>query len=161
MSSVINVSCETNCDEGLERLIDQCIQKALEAEHVGLDCEINVLITDDPGIKTINRDFREKDEATDVLSFPMFDLIAGQPPDSGQVDIDPETRLLPLGDIAISFERAESQALEFGHSVEREIGYLTVHSVLHLLGYDHMEEEDRAVMRRREEEIMEQLTLKR
>jgi len=123
-------------------------------------CEINVLITDDEGIHQINLDMRQVDRPTDVLSFPMFELEPGEHPD--EEDADPETGLIPLGDMVISLERATEQAGEFGHSVEREVCYLTVHSVLHLLGYDHMDEGPmKAQMRQREEAILGALGITR
>ena len=95
---------------------------------------------------------------TDVLSFPMFDLTAGEPPQDWQEYIDPGTGLCPLGDMCISLERAEAQAKEFGHSAKREVGYLTIHSMLHLLGYDHLDEgEQKRQMRGREEAIAAQI----
>ena len=103
---------------------------------------------------------REIDRATDVLSFPMFDLAPGEHP--GEEDADPDTGLVPLGDMCISLQRARAQAQEYGHSFEREVCYLCVHSVLHLLGYDHLDEgEMKRQMRTREEEIMKQLKLER
>ena len=136
------------------------VKAALAAEQVECDCEINILLTDDEGIREVNRDMREIDRATDVLSFPMFDLMPGEHPD--EMDADPDTGLVPLGDMCISVERARAQAGEYGHSFEREICYLSVHSVLHLLGYDHLDEgEMKRQMRAREEEIMSRLKLER
>ena len=133
---------------------------ALGAEGMALRCEINILLTDDEGIRQVNRTMREIDRATDVLSFPMFDLAPGEHP--GEEDADPDTGLVPLGDMCISLQRARAQALEYGHSFEREVCYLCVHSVLHLLGYDHLDEgEMKRQMREREEEIMKQLKLER
>ena len=135
---------------------------ALEAEHVNVPCEINVLVTDDAGIRAINRAMRNIDRETDVLSFPMFQFTPGQFPEDVQEDIDPQTGLLPLGDMAISLERARDQAKRFGNSLRRETGYLTIHSILHLLGYDHMDEgEMKRQMRTREEIIAGQLGLQR
>lgn len=134
--------------------IRNCIRKALEMENVAVPCEINVLITDDEGIRVINRTSRDIDRATDVLSFPMFELEAGNPPSDWEAYQDVATGLVPLGDMCISLERAKAQAEEFGHSLRREIGYLTIHSVLHLLGYDHLDEgEMKRQMRAREEAI--------
>ncbi len=147
-----------------EDLLKQCISKALDAEGVTAACEINVLITDDEGIHQINLEQREVDRPTDVLSFPMFEFTPGAFPEDVEDDLDPETGLLPLGDMVISYERCLAQAEEFGHSPERELGYLSVHSVLHLLGYDHMDGEDgpmKRQMRAREEEIMASLHLQR
>ena len=134
--------------------IRKCIQKTLEAEGVTARCEINVLITDDAGIRIINKESREIDKATDVLSFPMFQLEAGNPPSDWSEYQDPGSGLVPLGDMCISLQRAMAQAEEFGHSVRREVGYLTIHSILHLLGYDHLDEgEQKKQMRAREEAI--------
>ena len=134
--------------------IKKCIQETLNAEGVDVRCEINVLVTDDAGIQVINRESRQLDKPTDVLSFPMFDLEAGNPPEDWTPYLDPDTGLVPLGDMCISLERAVAQAQEFGHSVRREVGYLTIHSMLHLLGYDHLDEGPmKKQMRGREEAI--------
>ena len=114
--------------------IKRCIRGALEQEGVTVPCEINVLLTDNRGIREINRDLRDVDRETDVLSFPMFEFTPGEFPEDVSDLLDPGSSLLPLGDMALSVEKIKSQAEEFGHSQEREIGYLTVHSVLHLLG---------------------------
>ena len=144
----------------LKRRLRHTVNTALAAEGVTLRCEINILLTDDEGIREVNRTMREIDRATDVLSFPMFDLAPGEHP--GEEDADPDTGLVPLGDMCISLERAKAQAAEYGHSFEREVCYLSVHSVLHLLGYDHLDEgEMKRQMRAREEEIMKQLKLER
>lgn len=138
----------------ISNIIRKCIQQTLRAEGVSARCEINVLVTDDQGIQTINRESRHIDRPTDVLSFPMFQLEAGNPPEDWSEYEDPETGLVPLGDMCISLERAMAQAQEFGHSVRREVGYLTIHSMLHLLGYDHLDEgEQKRQMRAREEAI--------
>ena len=134
--------------------IRKCIQATLDAEGVDVRCEINVLVTDDAGIRVINRESRNLDKPTDVLSFPMFQLEAGNAPEDWAEYQDPATGLVPLGDMCISLERAVAQAAEFGHSVRREVGYLTIHSMLHLLGYDHLDEgEQKRQMRGREEAI--------
>lgn len=135
-------------------IIIKCIEATLMSEGVTVPCEINVLVTNNQGIRVINAASRNIDSATDVLSFPMFDLTAGEPPADWSEYLDPETELCPLGDMAISLERASSQAKEFGHSLSREVGYLTIHSMLHLLGYDHLDEgPQKAQMRSREEAI--------
>lgn len=135
-------------------VIKHCIESVLSAEGVSVPCELNILITDDQGIRQINAATRNIDKATDVLSFPMFELVPGQLPDNWSEYMDPETNRCPLGDMALSLERAMHQADEFGHSSRREVGYLTIHSMLHLLGYDHMDEgPQKAQMRKREEEI--------
>jgi probable rRNA maturation factor len=135
-------------------IIRKCIEATLEAEKITVPCEINILVTNDQGIQAINNASRNIDKPTDVLSFPMFELTAGQPPQDWDAYIDPDTGLCPLGDMCISLERACAQAKEFGHSQKREVGYLTIHSMLHLLGYDHLDEgPQKAQMRAREEAI--------
>ena len=135
-------------------IIRRCIEKTLAAEGVNVPCEINVLVTNDRGIRAINKASRGLDKPTDVLSFPMFQLEAGVLPENWDEYLDPETGMCPLGDMAISLERAIAQAKEFGHSTRREVGYLTIHSMLHLLGYDHLDEGvQKAQMRAREEAV--------
>ena len=156
----IMLEAEVDVPEGTEDLLRRVISAALAAEGVDLPCEINVLLTDDEGIHQVNREMRQVDRPTDVLSFPMFDLKPGEKPEAG--DEDPESGLVPLGDMCISLERAAAQAAEFGHSVERELSYLTVHSVLHLLGYDHMDEGPmKRQMRVHEEFILDKLGITR
>lgn len=141
-------------------LVRKAIRTALSAEGVTAPCEVDVLLTDDAGIRRINREMRNVDAATDVLSFPEFDLRPGQAP--AAEDADPGTGLIPLGDMVISLERVAAQALEYGHSGRRELCYLAVHSVLHLLGYDHLDEgPQKKQMRAREEAIMAALELPR
>ena len=135
-------------------IIQKCVEATLRAEGVSVPCEINVFVTNDAGIQAINKASRNLDKPTDVLSFPMFQLEPGQLPVEWDEYLDPETEMCPLGDMAISLERAVAQAKEFGHSVRREVGYLTIHSMLHLLGYDHLDEGAmKAQMRQREESI--------
>ena len=156
----ILISVPEDAPREAEGQVRAAILAALDAEGVGVPCEINVLLTGDEGIHQINLDMRGVDASTDVLSFPMFDLKPGDKP-SGD-DADPATGLVPLGDMCLSLERAAAQAEEFGHSVERELSYLAVHSALHLLGYDHLDEgPQKAQMRAREECIMRGLGLER
>jgi probable rRNA maturation factor len=134
--------------------IRRCIQATLDAEGIDIPCEINVLVTNDQGIHEINKATREVDRPTDVLSFPMFQLEPGNPPSDWSDYLDLDTGRCPLGDMCISLERAIAQAKEFGHSSKREVGYLTIHSMLHLLGYDHLDEGPmKKQMRSREEAI--------
>ena len=141
-------------------LIRKVIRTALAAEGVDFPCEVDVLLTNDSGIHAINREMRQVDRPTDVLSFPEFDLTPGQLP--GAEDADPGTGLVPLGDMVISMERVAAQAREYGHSNRRELSYLVVHSVLHLLGYDHLDEgPQKAQMRAREEAILGELGIGR
>ena len=141
-------------------LIRRTIRTALAAEGLTAPCEVDVLLTDDDGIHEINREMRQADRPTDVLSFPEFGLTPGQLP--GPEDADPGTGLIPLGDMVLSMERVSAQAKEYGHSKRRELSYLVTHSVLHLLGYDHLDEGPmKAQMRAREEAIMALLGLER
>lgn len=141
-------------------LIRRTIRTALAAEGLTAPCEVDVLLTDDDGIHEINRELRQVDRPTDVLSFPEFELTPGQLP--GPEDADPGTGLIPLGDMVLSLERVAAQAREYGHSKRRELSYLVTHSVLHLLGYDHLDEGPmKAQMRAREEAIMALLGLER
>lgn len=135
-------------------LIKKAVRLALEAEGVDVPCEISVMLTDDEGIRSVNSEFRGIDRATDVLSFPLNELTPGEfDPDGCERDMD--TGAVMLGDMMISVPRCAAQGEEFGHGYEREIMYLTVHSVLHLLGYDHVDEgEMKRQMRAREKEIM-------
>ena len=161
------ISIRFDTEDKLRRLpivvhIRKCIAAALQEERVGVPCEINVLVTDDEAIRVLNREARNIDSATDVLSFPAFQFEPGKLPADLTPYIDPETGLMPLGDMAISYEHAKRQAEEFGHSVKREVGYLTVHSIRHLLGYDHVDEgEMKRQMREKEEIIGAKLELER
>lgn len=135
-------------------LIKKAAGKALESEGIDVPCLISVMLTDDEGIRRVNSEFRGIDRATDVLSFPLNELEPGNfDPELCERDLDSGAVL--LGDMMISLPRCEAQGDEFGHGFEREIQYLTVHSVLHLLGYDHMDEgEQKRKMRAREKAIM-------
>lgn len=138
---------------GLKMLIRRAVCATLEYELYGNDCEISVTLTDNEGIHALNKQFRGIDSPTDVLSFPLVEY---EGTDEPPVDEDGNM----LGDIVISLERAEEQADEFGHSFEREVAFLCVHSMLHLLGYDHVNSEDEdKEMRRRQSEIMDRLGL--
>ena len=137
----------------LKRLIRESVLATLAYEGFGNPCAVLVTFTDNEGIRDLNRQYRNMDKPTDVLSFPLIDFAGGDEP---PVD-EPQAM---LGDIVLSLEQAAAQAEEFGHSFEREAAFLTVHSMLHLLGYDHVngEEEDRE-MRRRQREILEGMGL--
>ena len=156
----INLEAEVDFSDEHFDLLLRVICDALDAEGVEIPCEVNVLITNDEEIHAINLEQRDVDRPTDVLSFPMFDLQPGEKPEEDWAD--PDTELVPLGDMVISLERCAAQAEEFGHPLERELAYLAVHSVLHLLGYDHMDEGSmKAQMRAREEEILNNLGITR
>lgn len=145
-------------DDALQALIEQVIAKTLEYEQFAKPAEVSVLLVDDMQIREINGEFRQLDKPTDVLSFPMLDFSGGRAIDSVG---DSYLGTVVLGDIVVSLERAHAQAEEYGHSFQREIGFLVCHSVLHLLGYDHETEEERAVMRQKEESVLELLGLTR
>ena len=135
-------------------LVRKAVGRALDAEGIAVPCVVSVMLTDDEGIRTVNKEFRNVDSATDVLSFPLNELSPGRfDPDACERDLDSGAVL--LGDMMISLKRCEKQGEEFGHGFGREIQYLTVHSVLHLLGYDHIDEgEMKKQMRAREKAIM-------
>ena len=136
----------------IKMLIRRAVIATLEYEGFAPDAEVSLTFTDNEGIRALNRDFRQIDKPTDVLSFPLTDYAGTALP----ID-EPE---LSLGDIVISLERANEQAEEFGHSFEREVAFLTVHSMLHLLGYDHVNsDEEDAEMRRRQREVLESMGL--
>lgn len=135
-------------------LIKKAAAMALAAEAVDSPCIISVMLTDDDGIHYVNREFRGVDRPTDVLSFPQNELIPGRF-DAAGCERDMDSGAVLLGDMMISVPRCQAQGLEYGHGYRRELMYLTVHSVLHLLGYDHVDEgEMKAQMRAREKAIM-------
>ena len=142
----------------LKRLIRKTVKAALFYEQFAFPTEVSVTFTDNTGIRTLNREHRELDRETDVLSFPVVNLLDGS--DCDEAGDYYEGRLI-LGDVVLCAERAQQQAEEFGHSIEREMGYLTCHSVLHLIGYDHEDESERETMRQKEEAVMELVNLKR
>ena len=136
---------------GIRMLVRRCCNAVLQLEKFEGPAEISVTFTDNKGIKELNKQYRNKDIETDVLSFPMGE--------NGVYDTDMETGAKILGDVVISMEKARDQAELFGHSLQREVGYLSAHSFLQLLGYDHMENLEKVRMREKEELIMEQLGL--
>lgn len=138
---------------GLRMLVRRACIAVLREEKFEGNAEVCVTFVDNEEIHRLNKEFREKDFATDVLSFPLGE--------NGIYDVNPDTGAKQLGDVVISLERAEEQAAEFGHSLQREVCYLTVHSMLHLLGYDHMEPDEKAVMRKKEESVMSLIGLTR
>lgn len=139
---------------GVRLLMRRCCHAVLELENFEGSAEVDISIVDNAQIQEINREHRHIDAVTDVLSFPLGE--------NGKYDIDPETGAKMLGDIVLSIQRAVVQAEQYGHSLQREIGYLTVHSMLHLLGYDHVDGGLEAVrMREREEAVMSSVGLPR
>ena len=136
---------------GLRMLIRRACIAVLRNEKFKGCAEVSVTFVNNEDIKKLNAKFRDKDVETDVLSFPMGE--------NGEYDINHATGAKILGDVVLSMEKAQEQAQTFGHSFEREVCYLTVHSMLHLLGYDHMVDEEKAVMRVKEEAVMSQIGL--
>ncbi|MBP5240183.1 MAG: rRNA maturation RNase YbeY [Oscillospiraceae bacterium] len=135
-------------------LVRKAAEAALLAEGITVPCLVSVMLTDEEGIRQVNREFRGVDRATDVLSFPLNELTPGAF-DPELCEYDPDAGVLMLGDMMISLPACEKQGEEFGHGFDREIRYLTVHSILHLLGYDHLDEgEQKCRMRAREKAIM-------
>lgn len=146
-------------ERDLEKIIKQAVKTTLSHFGVPYPALVSVVLTGNPHIHELNRESRGVDSPTDVLSFPMLEYET-----PGEVEATPmdfEGKYLLLGDIVISVERAAEQAEEYGHSLRREVGFLTVHSMLHLLGFDHMEEEEGDIMRAKEKEILEEMRLPR
>lgn len=147
-----------------KKLIETVILASLDVEECPYETEIEVILTNSDNIREINAQQRNIDAPTDVLSFPMAFFEA--PSDFSDIEMQsdcfhPETGELLLGDIIINVDRVVSQAQEYGHSQERELGFLVAHSMLHLCGYDHMEEEERSLMEQRQKIIMEKVKLRR
>lgn len=150
-------------DFDYETLIKKVIEACMDYEDCPYETEVSILLTDDNAIQEINKEYRDMDAPTDVLSFPVTDFeipgdfsnIEEEHPDS----FHPETGELLLGDIVISVERAIKQAAEYGHSIEREIAFLTAHSMFHLFGYDHIEDEERRIMEDKQREVLDKLAI--
>lgn len=146
-------------------LISRVIEECLDYEECPYETEISILLTDDNEIREINKQFRGMDKPTDVLSFPAIEYeLAGDfsdlEKDLGEY-FNPETGELLLGDIVISVDRAIEQAENYGHSIAREIAFLTAHSMFHLMGYDHMSDEERIAMEKKQEEVLDRLEIYR
>ncbi|MFZ5596852.1 MAG: rRNA maturation RNase YbeY [Bacillota bacterium] len=144
---ISNMQEEVPFDGDLEALVEKVALEVLRSEGRGDGVEVSVLLTGDDYIRELNRDYRGMDRATDVLSFSQHE--GEQMPDPGGEDL--------LGDVVISLQTARRQGEEFGHGLHREVSYLTAHGILHLLGYDHEDEEGRAVMREKEEAVLSAL----
>lgn len=150
----IKVLWEVEQEKNIEVLINTVVKKALEMQQVTADVELSIVITDNNSIRKINKEFRDKDMPTDVLSFPGY-----EPEEIEEVKKSEE--LMVIGDIIISKEKVVEQAKEYENTFEREFAYLLVHGILHLLGYDHMEESEKIIMRENEEKILSELNLSR
>ena len=156
------ISVEKDLEENIKEIIDY----ALKEEQVLIPYEVSLIFVDNDAIREINSDTRGIDRATDVLSFPMLDYDEKKVFKECYLEhefsiIDLNEGNLVLGDIVLSLERAKEQSEEFGHSFIREVCFLVPHSILHLLGYDHMEDDDKVIMRAREEEILSKFNIER
>lgn len=165
MTILVENEAEREPDFDYEEVIKAVIKKTVETESCPYEIEVNVLLTGNDEIQEANRNFRDIDRPTDVLSFPMVDY--SSPSDFSSVNespecyLNPETDELVLGDIMISVDKVYEQAEEYGHSRKREFAFLIAHSMLHLLGYDHMEDEERVVMEAKQEAVLEALGITR
>ena len=150
-----NNQTEVKVPVGIRLLIRRCCQAVLTTENFEKDAEVSVSFVSNEEIKNLNKIYRDKDSVTDVLSFPLTS-------EDGTQEFNPETGAVQLGDVVISLETAVKQAQNYGHSLEREVGFLTVHSMLHLLGYDHETSLlDQRIMREKEESVLEKLGISR
>ena len=160
MTITIDYEAEKKLEISWEKIIRDIIEEALNYEECPYEAEINVLLTDNREIQVMNREYRQIDRPTDVLSFPMIEY---ETPSDFFFFFDdfcdcfnPESGELMLGDIILSVNKIEEQAQAYGHSMERELAFLVAHSMLHLCGYDHMEEEERLIMEKKQEEILQE-----
>ena len=165
MTLNIEYETEIKLEIDYETIISKVVDMAMDTEDCPYEAELNVILTDNEEIKNINKSYREVDAPTDVLSFPMVDYET--PADFSHLEdnsddyFNPETGELLLGDIIVSVEKVTAQAQEYGHSKERELGFLIAHSMLQLFGYDHMEEEDRRIMEEKQRIILDKLGITR
>lgn len=165
MTLNIEYETEIKLDLNYENIITRVVEKSLDFEKCPYEVELNVILTDNNEIKEINRDYRNIDAATDVLSFPLIQY--EKPSDLTGLEeeaddyFNPETGELLLGDIIISVEKVIEQAKEYGHSNERELAFLTAHSMMHLFGYDHMEEDERTIMESKQKQVLDELQIYR
>lgn len=163
----VNIENEYGTIDGFEpsEIAEVVLKEGLKQHFCPYECEINIILTDNEGIRRVNSEFRDIDNPTDVLSFPMLDYEA--PCDFSMVSADdmtlfnPENKELMLGDIMISMEKVKSQAEEYGHSTKREFAFLIAHSLLHLLGYDHMEDNERIEMEELQEKLLTSVGISR
>ncbi len=165
MTSYVENETEITFPFDCREILESVMEEVLTSENCPYEAQVNLLITDNQGIQEYNRQFRDKDMPTDVLSFPMipfrveadFSVVEEEEADY----FDPDSGELILGDIIISAERVFQQAESFGHSPKREFAFLTAHSLLHLCGYDHMVPEEAAVMEKKQEAVLEKLGITR
>ncbi len=165
MTLFVENETKTKYNFDIEGLVRRLAEAVLDQEACPYEVQLNVLLTDDKGIRKYNRDYRGLDAETDVLSFPNLDFAV--PADFSEAEkseadyFDPDTGELVLGDVILSVDRIEKQAGEYGHGLKREFAFLVVHSLLHLCGYDHMEAEEAACMEARQEAVLESLGITR
>ena len=165
MNFFVENETEKNFPFDIEQVVELVAQKVLDMEDCPYEAQVNVLLTDNEGIREYNREYRGIDRETDVLSFPNLDF---EEPGQFSIDedreadyFDPDSGELILGDIIISVDKVEEQAHNYGHSTRREFAFLVAHSMLHLSGYDHMEEDEARVMEARQEEALKELGITR
>ena len=165
MTSYVENETEMTFPFDCREILESVMEEVLTSENCPYEAQVNLLITDNDGIQEYNRQFRDKDMPTDVLSFPMIPFRAEADfsvAEEAEADyFDPDSGELILGDIIISAERVFQQAESFGHSPKREFAFLTAHSLLHLCGYDHMVPEEAAVMEKKQEAVLEKLGITR
>ena len=165
MTSYVENETEIELTFDLQGVVNRIMDAVMEMEHCPYETTVNLLITDNAGIREYNKNYRDLDQETDVLSFPNIPFEhAGDfaPVESKEADFfDPESGELILGDIILSVDRVLSQAKDYGHSVLREFAFLTAHSMFHLCGYDHMEEQDAIVMEKKQEAVLTKLGITR
>lgn len=165
MQFFIENETEVNFDFDVEAVVKAVVEKVLDSEKCPYEAQVNVLLTDNEGIRRFNKEYRDIDRETDVLSFPNLDF---EEPGFYEIDedmeaayFDPESGELILGDIIISVDKVMEQAENYGHSRKREFAFLVAHSMLHLSGYDHMEPQEAAVMEAKQEAILAELNITR
>ena len=165
MTSYVENETDTKLPFDIQEILESIMDVVMEMEHCPYETTVNLLITDNAGIREYNKNYRDLDQETDVLSFPNIPFEhAGDfaPVESKEADFfDPESGELILGDIILSVDRVLSQAKDYGHSVLREFAFLTAHSMFHLCGYDHMEEQDAIVMEKKQEAVLTKLGITR
>lgn len=165
MTSYVENEVNAEFDFDIREILDAVMEQVLTMEKCPYEAQVNLLITDNQGIHEFNREYRQVDSPTDVLSFPMltfekeadFEMAEQREADC----FDPESGELLLGDIIISADKVKEQAKKYGHSEKREFAFLTAHSMLHLCGYDHMVEEEARIMEQKQEEVLEILGITR
>lgn len=163
MKIIFSDECGEDLGFDPEKTANDTVTAALSVEGFSLPAEVSVTLTHEEDVHELNKQYRGVDSTTDVLSFPLLTLTPGEDfsKHDFSMDLDPDTGNIPLGDIVLCLERIRSQAEEYGHSVRREYAFLICHSMLHLLGYDHMEEDERLLMEEEQRKIMDDLGISR